>query len=229
MIFSEEWLDNFQKFLAKSDGRDKLGRTIQYGMRMLVGMSTYIIRSSLPINENAREQILHTQIVFRNIQSNLSDARRTHRWFKEISILRILPDLYRDLLKIDLNRWEFFRLVSQSFLSIFFVTDHLAWLRKVHVLRGDSKHLVRYNLRFLFLANFFAIIYQMRLYYVAGEEKDEAVRRKKLTRIKYDGLRCALLCVQNAHNGELYETHDLVSGGCGVISSLYDASKQWPS
>jgi len=229
MIFSEEWLDNLQKFLAKSDGRDKFGRAIQYGMRFLVGMSTLLMRSPVALTDHLRDRIHHNQIVYRNIQSNISDARRTHRWLKEVATIRVLPAMCSNLLSKNWDHWKLFDLLSKSFLSIFLTTDHLAWLRKVHVLHGDSKHLVRYNLRFLFLANFFAIIYHMRLYYKAGEEKDDEARRKKLSRIKYDGIRSALMCVQQAHNGELFETHDVVSGGCGVITSLYDASKQWPS
>jgi len=119
-------------------------------------------------------------------------------------------------------------------LSVFHTLDHIAWLRKIKLIKGDGKATIRYNLRFLLAANALQAIYQASLYHRLFQAQstckdDTEENKQKVATIWRETLRSLMLCIQNLHNSELYETHDWISGLSGVITSAYDALKIWPT
>jgi len=218
-------LDHLQVFLAKADGRDKAGRITQYLCRFLVGTCALLLQRNL--SHEREDTVMHFQIKCRSVQTALSDARRTHRWLKQIGMVRGLAAMAKATLHIPL--WEWLNVVSKGFLSLFLTIDHIAWLREVKIVEGDSKAVVRFNLRFLLIANALQTLYQMLIYRKGLKEEDEEKRAATLKRTKLEFFRHMFLCVQNAHNSGLYETHDAISGALGVATSTYDATKLWPT
>lgn len=85
-----ELAQKLQTFFAKAESRDKTGRFIQYGSRALLGLSQLLLEYQYVKNHDSIELLQRYQQKFRNIKSTLSDARRTHRWFKEIAVLLLL-------------------------------------------------------------------------------------------------------------------------------------------
>eukprot|EP00397_Hematodinium_sp_SG-2012_P050696 GEMP01059055.1.p1 GENE.GEMP01059055.1~~GEMP01059055.1.p1 ORF type:complete len:225 (+),score=31.65 GEMP01059055.1:120-794(+) len=217
-------LDQLAIFLDKTQGRDKLGRMVQYFFRFLAGMCGILAQRDL--SADAISSILDVQIKFRSVQGMISDARRTNRWLKQIPIVLKLPPMVRECL--EAKPWDWVNILSKAVLSTFHTLDHVAWLRKVKVIPGDAKATMRYNQRFLLAANALQAIYQAGLYYKHSEDPDDERRKKKLRTIWMDSFRCLLMCVQSAHNGAIYETKEWICALSGVVTSAYDANKVWP-
>jgi len=230
MVTKTQRLDQFVIFLDRSEGRDKLSRLVQYFCRFCVGCCALIVQRGFDLDTEGF--ILDIQLKFRSVQSVLSDARRTNRWLKQIKNLRNMPKMAEDCLKMHPMEWLNF--ASKACLSVFHTLDHIAWLRKIKLIKGDGKATIRYNLRFLLAANALQAIYQASLYHRLFQAqstcKDDAAENKqKVATIWRETLRSLMLCIQNLHNSELYETHDWISGLSGVITSAYDALKIWPT
>ena len=69
--------------LGRSDGRDKLGRLVQYACRMVAGR----LKQMQP--SEARSEIIR---ILTKVMGTLGDSRRTNRWLKGVTPLLALRE-----------------------------------------------------------------------------------------------------------------------------------------
>lgn len=197
--------------LAKAEGRDKLGRVVQYGTRAIVG---FVSLANAPKGSALMELSERAE----DVMKGLSSARRVNRWGKEIPVLQQIPAVLRNKNIVDMV----LELGAKVTLATFLINDHIAWLKNVKIIksgRNSAAH-VRFALRWFCVSNFLSAIINIKK--LANE--DESKRGNLLQTI----LKHMLLVIQTAHLGKIRQTHDSFVGVCGVLSSCIDLKAQWP-
>lgn len=201
--------------LAKSEGRDKLGRVFQYGSRMIVGL---VELSGAPKGS----PLMELKERAADVQKTLGGARRTHRWGKEIPVIQSLPGTLKLLQTSPLDfALEMFQKLNQLGYLLF---DHLAWLKqqKLFVAGKSAADTVKTAMTFFLCCNAAATVIQLKKY---SNEKDEGKKSTALTA----AFKHFLVAIQCAHNSTIYETNNAFVGACGIISSYIDLKAQWPN
>lgn len=230
----EELFEHVNKFLAKSEARDKVGRMVQYFMRCLMGLADHSAKDSM---------LMQWRPVFADMRETLAWARRTHRWAKEGP--HIIPFFKA------VSRKDWLESLQRGVLWIFLTQDHLTWCIKVGIfkqLRGlngsmyTQKTWHQYNLKFIMTVHLLNISVAVREILrirskEAEEPPDEKTKAKNDKKVfdlkKHTILRNVLTFIQITHvsmTGEKYwgiKLDDWYIGILGVISSYLDASKQW--
>jgi len=120
-----QFVSQLQVFLAKAEARDKSGRFAQYGARIVVGLIAYLLEHKYVVDRDTIKDLQTWQTKARNVMSMISDARRTHRWGKEVATVSKLKDLF---LKIQKDWSEILNFVSKVILVSFFIRDHIAYI-----------------------------------------------------------------------------------------------------
>merc|ERR1719229_745233 len=126
--------ENIWKFISKAEARDKTGRIVQYGCRMLQGFLEHLPGSPLQIYKPARAEV----------QTTLAGARRTHRWGKEMPHI---PKLGKAL-----STGDWLEAAQCVVLITFLVQDHIYWLLKVGLFKFQNYTAIQWhrrNLRFI--------------------------------------------------------------------------------
>jgi len=214
-------ITNITTLLAKSEGRDKVGRFCQYGCRMIVGLaSLQTLKADTPL------YLLHERAG--NVMKQLASARRVHRWCKEFPVIQAIiaslpTEVPRQICVRDVC-WKTVELMQKVTLATFMICDHVGWLKQVKILKGGKRAgtgTIQLGLKFFGVANFLAAVLAVR---TAQNEGDQAKRGKAIkTWFKH-----LLLCGQCAHLSRTYESHDAFVGVLGMITSGMDVQAQWP-
>lgn len=211
----ERALAGFTGLLAKSEGRDKLGRIAQYGGRMLSGIADL---------QGAQKgsALAEWGAIGAEVQKTLGGARRTHRWGKEIPLIKSLP---KTLDLVNRNLLDFFLEVVQKLNQLgYLMFDRLAWLKQQKIITGgkSAAETVKTAMSFFMVCNGAATLIQLKKY---CNEKDES---KKGAALKA-AFKHLLLTYQCAHNSTIFVSHNAYVGAAGVISSIIDVQAQWPA
>lgn len=175
-----------QAFFAKAEARDKTSRAFQYAARALMGLCVYLQQHNFSSAYWTEERISSIQQKSRNVLQMLSDARRTHRWFKELQVTNKLSGIAQKALGryyyyLFVRSWwgwgaemeefapptagvdflELINLVSKTILAKFFIRDHLAWLAKVKLIDAEPRNIIRANLRWYAVSHSLQCFYQL--------------------------------------------------------------------
>jgi len=217
-FYSDVW-----KFFSKAEARDKVGRIVQYGCRMLQGMLAHLPQDSA---------LQLCKPLVAECQTTLAWARRTHRWGKEMPHI---PTLGKAISNFDVLQ------AAQSMVLItFLLQDHIYWLLKVGILKFTNYTPIQWhrrNLRFITLShvlNFSLCIREImqvkkKLQNAEAKGNEDAVKKAKST--IYDNkrmmVRYVLTFIQMLHVSQVKQMDDWYIGMMGMISSYIDASKQW--
>lgn len=212
MAVAEFSFSNATVFFNKSEGRDKLARTVQYGSRMMVGLTTLAGLEDPTIKlVNEKSGLMLSQ---------LGLARRTHRWFKEIPVIQSIPASLK--LKDPLEKaMDFLQKVT---LASFLIIDHYGWIKQIGLIkRGKPTDTIWFGLKFFAVSNMVATVYN--IYKLQKVDASKIEERAKLRTLIF---KHAALSIQISHVSKLRESHDALAGFLGVITSFMDAKEQWP-
>jgi hypothetical protein len=198
--------------LQKSEGRDKMGRTVQYATRCIAG--------TISILDPPKGAVLR-EIGDRStdIMKSLSSARRVQRWGKELPAIQSLPKTLQIQNPVDM----LMELGQKLTLITFMMCDHLGWLKGLGMFKGGktSQQMIQRGLTFFCVSN--ALSALMNAKKLSAEEADG-----KRSALKQNVFMHILLVFQTAHLSKTYETHDAFVGACGTITSLMGLKAQWP-
>jgi len=213
------------KFISKAEARDKVGRIVQYGCRMLQGTIGHM-GPAFPLTPYKE--------VIAEVQTTLAWARRTHRWGKEIPHIPVLGEA--------ISKGDLLEGTQRVILITFLVQDHIYWLLKVGILKFSNYTAIQWhrrNLRFITAShvfNFSLCVRDIMRIKAKQEAKDskysgspEAIRKAESE--IYDNkrmmVRYVLTFIQMLHVSQVKKMDDWYIGLMGCASSYIDASKQW--
>lgn len=205
---------NFQGLINKAEGRDKLARIFQYGARAIVG---FVARSN-PAKGSALAELGE---VASNLMKKLADARRTHRFCKEIAPIQAIPKALKISNPVDMV----LEVSSKVTLATFMIIDHIAWLKQINLIKSGRKapETIQLGLKVFMVSNMLStIINAKKLAALNDDQKDSKDAAQKAV-VKH-----ALLSLQCAHTSKFQETDDFLVGIAGVITSIMDTIPQWP-
>jgi hypothetical protein len=213
--------------IAKSDGRDKLGRLVQYFLRFWLGYLRQLEPSAA----------LTDQIkLLSKIMATLGDSRRTNRWLKGISPMLALREGSAVRGERLWARWALAvgsKVTQFTFLSL----DHTRWMQQHALVKGEQARTGVWAMRMLALTHVLSgTLSGLRALEAAraapGKEPEKAppqgVDPGSLRKHMREVLKQLLCFLQAAHLGKLVETHDCFIGLCGVVTSLMDLQTLWP-
>lgn len=209
-----EVISNITVLFSKSEGRDKVGRFVQYFARALVGF----VELSGPSTDLKRLGELAT-----NVMKQLASARRTHRWCKEFPVLQAIPKSLQIANPVDC----FLETASKVALSTFLIIDHVAWLKQVQILKGkqNGTGTIQLGLKFFAWSNIFSFLLQLKKFNEASTGEKDKEKKGQAAKAAF---KHALVTVQCLHLSTVYVTHNSLVGILGMITSYMDFSAQWP-
>ena len=208
--------------LTHSDVRDKLGRLVQYTLRMLVG-----VLAEMPPDIARREAAL----IITKLMAAIGDARRCFRWLKGVSPILALCE---GSAARGEPRWADRTLAVGNKVALigFLSLDHARWLRQYGVLKGPHGPTARRSMRWLTVA------YACNLLLALSRAARTAEARKRLEGLRARFLPASFVAVDRDGGGGArgIARADALDGGGAMgaagaaASELYahlrDASKQ---
>lgn len=219
--------DNITTLCNKSEGRDKVARFFQFAARAILGL----IALRRP---KSRASLRALEDKARSLMAQLAVARRTHRWGKEIPVVKGIIGNLPLAISTPFGSSEFadrsLELLQKLSLSAFLIIDHVGWLKQIKVLSGGKRAgtgTIQLGLKFFCASNFFAMLYELKKRRDARAEKSES--SSKQSKCIENAIKHAMLVVQMAHLSRLYETHDSLVGFLGMLTSGMDVLAQWPA
>mmetsp|Transcript_68348 Transcript_68348/g.120652 ORF Transcript_68348/g.120652 Transcript_68348/m.120652 type:complete len:581 (+) Transcript_68348:110-1852(+) len=221
---SELWA-RIWNFISQAEARDKSGRIVQYGCRMLQGIIEHFPQS-FPLAPFKKE--------IAEVQTTLAWARRTHRWGKEMPHIPVLGQA--------ISSGDVLEAAQRAVLITFLIQDHVYWLLKVGILKFQNYSAIQWhrrNLRFITLShvlNFSLCVREVMRIRQKQEKQDPKYSGSKEALAKaeseiYDNrrmmVRYVLTFIQMLHVSQVMQLDDWYIGLFGMISSYIDASKLW--
>mmetsp|Transcript_75939 Transcript_75939/g.146756 ORF Transcript_75939/g.146756 Transcript_75939/m.146756 type:complete len:247 (-) Transcript_75939:66-806(-) len=218
-------MDAFNGLCTKAEGRDKLARLFQYAARFIIGLTAL---GKL----QAGNRLYQINELAGNVMKNLSTARRTHRWCKEFPVIKnihqglpaIIPQPFDAPTFVDRS----LDMLQKVTLAFFLVIDHIGWLKQVKLLSGGRRAgtgTIQFGLKFFCASNALGAVLHLKRWRDAQVSNDEGKQWKCLeTMMKH-----MFLVIQTAHLSRSYETHDVLVGLCGIVTSGMDLKGQWPA
>jgi len=197
--------------LTKSEGRDKVARTVQYAARAFIGCTALAVPKAGSTLSIAEEHV-------KTIMVELSNARRTHRWCKELPVIQSIPACLKIQNPID----RFLELLQKISLASFMIIDHVGMLKKWKIIPAGKRAgmgTIQLALKFFCFSNMISTILQMKKISVLRRQEDKMAECQKC---KKTCLKHVLLVLQTLHLSNTYQTHDALVGVAGVITSMMD-------
>lgn len=226
-------LDEINVLATKAEGRDKMARFFQYTARMLLGA----IQFSPP---RVGTRLSKAEQDIKQVMMQLAAARRIHRWLKEIPVIQSIPKTLQIANPIE----RLLELAQKVTLATFMIIDHIGMLKQWKILPGGRRSgtgTIQLGLKFFCFSNVFAIIAQLRKFHLLGLSSANGkstscsngstnIKEVSLTRQKCleTAFKHFLLVIQVAHLSTLYQSHDMLVGLCGMVSSWMDTTAQLP-
>jgi len=214
---------SFNTLCTKSEGRDKLGRFVQYGCRTLIGLL-----SMRKLQAGSQFHLLHEQAG--NVMKQLASARRCNRWCKEFPVIQqiiaSLPTGIPQSISISSAVEKSAELLQKLALATFMICDHIGWLKQVKILKGGKRAgtgTIQLGLKFFGASNFLGAVLALKK--IRDTPEGEKGKKEKLVETCF---KHTLLVFQCLHLSRTYETHDAFVGVLGMITSAIDVRTQWP-
>jgi len=143
----EKWL----KFMAQSEAKDKVMKNIQYGARLL---AWYLKRMKY---DTSKDSVANRLAI---LDSQTATARKLFRVAKPIDYIQIIYKIFAqrgfNLTYIDLL------LLGRALGNlVYFGTDHIIWLIKIGVMKGNATKLNEYSGKGWFWALVFWLIHDV--------------------------------------------------------------------
>lgn len=212
-------LNVFNSAMGKAEFKEKLGRVLQYGARMVSG----VLADADKLSPSKDRQDLIGKI--NAFQSTLGDARRTFRFFKELSIAPTIP---KDLLEADPVNLGL-TVCSKLSLLAFFMADHYLWLQKAKIVKsGKAADTLKTAMKFFLVTHTLNFALQMKklkeMLAAVGTPKYSDAKKNQLIQ---QCVKSLLLMVQAAHISGVFESSNTLVGLAGVISSGMDCKQMW--
>mmetsp|Transcript_45920 Transcript_45920/g.132444 ORF Transcript_45920/g.132444 Transcript_45920/m.132444 type:complete len:253 (+) Transcript_45920:92-850(+) len=202
---------------SKAEGRDKLARFFQYMCRALLGFISF----SAP---TAGSRMFKLEEVARTSMTNLTAARRTHRWFKEVPVIQSIPKSLALEDPVD----RVLEVLTKTLLAAFFIIDHIGLLKQWKILPGGKRAgsgTIQLGLKVFCLSNVFGIIFQMKKFFALAAKEEKSPEEMTCLKLATKHL---LLIIQTAHMSLLWKSHDALVGIAGMITSAMDVHGQLP-
>merc|ERR1711879_93066 len=180
----------------------------------------------------AGTRIYEAREISNNIMKQLAGARRTHRWCKEFPVIQNLSKIIAKGIPNSMTFSSasdlFLDLMQKISLSIFLVIDHIGWLKQVKLLKGGKRSgtgTIQLGLKFFCASNFVGMLLQVKKFRdMKPQTEDHAANKRKCAET---ALKHALLVVQTAHLSRAFESHDVLVGVFGMVTSAMDVLPQW--
>ena len=134
----------FEALIAKTDGRDKVLKIFQETLRTTVGI---LADAKDPVA--ARKELIAR---LRKIMSAVGEARRTFRWFKEVSPVLALREGSAARKEAVMHRWAL-AVGSKAALFIHLMCDRHVWLIKHAGFSGSAPDTDRRSKTFATIAH----------------------------------------------------------------------------
>lgn len=201
------------ELLKNSEGRDKLGLFVQYVCRVLQG-------SSQIAGAPKGSQLAELNQIATEMFKAVSGSRRVLRWGKELPVAKSLPTALK-LSPVDCMLAVGARVGMLGFI----IVDHLVWLRQVNILKSKRTPPEWIQLAFKFFTVFHfcnALTHAKKLLTQKSANEEERYKVKELM------LASTLSTICTMHTSKLFETHDFVTGVCGMVSSSIAIKNLWP-
>jgi len=141
----EKWL----KFMAQSEAKDKVMKNIQYGARVISWYLKYMKYDSSKDSVANRLAILDSQT---------ATARKLFRVAKPIDYIQIIYKIFAQR-GINLTYIDLLQLGRALGNLVYFGTDHIIWLIKIGVIKGNANKLNEYSGKGWFWALVFWLIH----------------------------------------------------------------------
>jgi len=208
-------LANFNLLCLKADARDRLGMICQYSARIIIGL----LGHAAPVSGT---RLARVEELCRLIWANLSSARRTQRWCKELPVLQSIPQTLALEDPVD----RALELIQKVSLAAFYIIDHIGGLKQWKVLPGGKR------------AGMGTIIVGLKvlLVYCAAAVAAQAKKLCSKCATREDRAKCAeatlkavLLGIVCAHLSSVREMHDVVCGIAGVGYGSLELKGHWTS
>lgn len=200
-----------EAFLAKTDARDKLTKIFQEFLRAIVGFLAEV--KDMP---EARKALIAR---LKKAMSALGEARRTFRWFKEVSPVLALREGSAARKETVTHRW-LLAVGSKVALLGHILADRYVWLQKHAGVAGVVAETDRRSKTLATMAHTCNMLLSLLS---AAEARGSAAMRKHLD----DAFKFFLNFLQDAHFSKLLVTHDGLVGCLGVITSVWDVHAIW--
>mmetsp|Transcript_70285 Transcript_70285/g.197049 ORF Transcript_70285/g.197049 Transcript_70285/m.197049 type:complete len:243 (+) Transcript_70285:94-822(+) len=202
---------------SKAEGRDKLARFFQYFCRGLLGCTSL----ASPV---AGSRLFKLEEHARTAMMQLTSARRTHRWFKEVPVIQSIPNSWAMTDPVD----RFLDVLTKVLLATFFVIDHVGHLKQWKLLPGGKRAgtgTIQLGLKCFCVSNMFGLLYQTKKFLTLAHKEEKS--KDEITCLKL-ATKHVLLIIQTAHMSMLFKTHDTLVGVAGMITSAMDVQGQLP-
>lgn len=213
-------VNSFLKVLESTNGRDKLGKLLQYSGRFFAWYFT----AYHPNDALAKKAT--------GINKNTALARKLTRLLKWLPLLIKAETTIRTkfLQKKPANLDELTALVSSLGYANYFFWDNLVWFERLGVIKGNSKYskLAMYG---WFFGILFALLGDsIKLYYYLNDQSDFTEKQRNDLKKKF-----ALNYAKNlsdfciASTGiQLHTFNEGFLGVCGCIAALVGFHELWP-
>ena len=139
MVDKQKCLRVVMDLVTKSRGRDRVFRLLQYGLRfLLVNFQKIPLLAKVSVSD--KESLMDS---LKNVASANATARKVLRFFKHKDLFNRLRSNYELLTKTADTKtkqsWYYLaKLLSDSMLFLYFVTDHYLFLGNVEILPKDK-------------------------------------------------------------------------------------------
>eukprot|EP00924_Labyrinthula_sp_SR-Ha-C_P005432 maker-scaffold_1-augustus-gene-31.50-mRNA-1 protein AED:0.04 eAED:0.04 QI:0/0/0/1/1/1/2/0/608 len=211
-------IENINKLLANSTGRDKVGKVVHYTARGMAGVVNEVRDMYAKDSPDYAFYDYQAQSL-RSLFVRIMEARRTTRWLTSLKTYTVLKG------KCTWSSPAAFYL-AQGGMLWWQIFDHLRWLQEIGWVNGDSKAMKRFSFKGFVLSAFVSTQYFLFKY--LKERKDDSVDYKQLKATKLQLLKNMLNLIATLHISELKISHEAICGFAGAISALIDLYNIYP-
>ena len=198
-------LTNISTVLQTYEGRDKTARFVQFAARFIVGL----------LARARGHGILRVREEARKLLAAMTSARRTFRLGRELPVILSMTTAGKTPLMDKL-----LELAQKAALVIYFVVDHVGWLKQVHRGVKSGSKTIQLGLKWLAVSSFISVLVGLRKIRESEGESREVHG--------WSILRDGLVALQALHLSRWMELGDTLVGVLGMISSIMDVMRVWP-
>ncbi|CAE7824965.1 ACTA [Symbiodinium sp. CCMP2456] len=225
MACAEFSLENLSRVLQTYEGRDKTARLVQFASRFVVGLTA---------QASSRTFLRAVHGDARKLLAAVTSARRTYRIGRELPILLSFSSAMAQpkLMDIALD------LSKKATLVMYFLTDHLGWLKQVLRDAKSAASTIQRGLAWLAISSFVSAISGVRHLCAAPDvpSQDRQARTDGRSDLQPQKRREAfvlifrdcLLAFQALHLARILEGGDSLVGILGMVTSIIDIARVWP-
>ncbi|CAE7826331.1 ACTA [Symbiodinium sp. CCMP2592] len=222
MARAEFSLENLSSVLQTYEGRDKTARLVQFASRFVVGLTA---------QASSRTFLRAVHGDARKLLSAVTSARRTYRIGRELPILLSFSSAIAQPKLMDTA----LDLAKKATLVMYFLTDHLGWLKQVLRDAKTAASTIQRGLAWLAISSFVSAISGVRHLCVAPDVPSQAgadirsdLQPQKRREVCVLIFRDCLLAFQALHLARILEVGDSLVGILGMVTSTIDIARVWP-